>query len=47
MSGRVDVAEAPGSVCERLGHDDEVTYQDDDQVTWVCSRCGAEGWEDF
>lgn len=35
------------TACERLGHDDEVTYQDDESMIWACRRCGAEGWEDL
>ena len=27
-------------------HDYEVTGEDDDTVTYVCRRCGAELWED-
>jgi len=29
-------------VCERLGHDDRVTYEDDEIIQYVCERCGAE-----
>jgi hypothetical protein len=32
--------------CDSLGHDDEITYEEDDGIMWVCRRCGAEGWED-
>ena len=32
--------------CERMGHDDEVTYSGPDGLQWECLRCGAEGWED-
>ena len=35
------------SACARLGHDDKVTYEDDESMVWVCRRCGAEGWEDL
>ena len=27
-------------------HDEQVTYQGDDGVQWMCRRCGAEGWTD-
>lgn len=28
--------------CRILGHDDEVTYEDDELIQYVCARCGAE-----
>lgn len=32
--------------CLSLGHDDEIVDEDEDSYTWICRRCGAEGWED-
>lgn len=32
--------------CERLGHDDETVYEDEEVLQWTCRRCGAEGWDD-
>lgn len=28
-------------------HDEDVTYEDDELIQWVCRRCGAEGEEDL
>lgn len=33
--------------CYSIGHDDETIIEDEDGRTWVCRRCGAEGWEDY
>lgn len=27
-------------------HDEDITYEDDETIQWVCRNCGAEGWED-
>lgn len=32
--------------CERLGHDDTITFEDEEAEQWECARCGAEWWED-
>lgn len=34
-------------LCEQLGHDDEVVYEDDEGYNWRCNRCGVEGWDDY
>lgn len=31
---------------ESIDHQTEITYEDDEGLQWLCSRCGAEGWED-
>ena len=34
-------------VCgESYDHEDEVVFEDDEVVQWICRNCGAEGWED-
>jgi len=38
---------ADDTVCERLGHDTVTTYEDNETYTWLCSRCGAEGWGEW
>lgn len=44
----MDDEESSGNpTCDSLGHDDEITDEEDDgSYTWRCNRCGAEGWED-
>lgn len=37
-----------GEVCGySWDHTEEITYQDDEITQWICSECGAEGWDEF
>ena len=35
--------ESPDDTRAVIGHDDQVTFEDDEIVQWLCTRCGAEG----
>jgi len=43
MSDHDEEQQECGYVCD---HDIEITHEDEDGKTWLCRRCGGEGWED-
>jgi hypothetical protein len=36
------------SICgETVDHEQRITYEDSETVSWECTNCGAEWWHDI